>query len=90
MNALDGFDAADAILPRRVMDRLIVLLVAVVLVMVGLGLLDTEQISAFISSQINERVATQIEPFQETINQSLERLGASTTVPAAPPSVEGP
>jgi uncharacterized membrane protein YciS (DUF1049 family) len=84
VNALDGFDVAEAVLSKRVMDRLILLVVAVVLLLIALGALNTEQIGTFVYEQAYQRAYDTIMPVITDVF-SVELSTTTTTVPPAMP-----
>lgn len=88
VNFYDGVDYADALLPKRIMRRLVTLTVVVVLALLATPLLSTEQVAGFLHTQAVQRVNATIGPLVENM---LADLGTAvvTTTTVAPPTPNG-
>lgn len=63
MNALDGYDLADAFLSRKAMRRITLVLLAAVSLGTWAGVLSTEQVGTFLYDQSRQRAEELLEPF---------------------------
>lgn len=62
MNALDGYDLADAVLTRRTVRRLILFLFVVVSLGIWAGVLSAEQVGMFLYDESRQRADELLEP----------------------------
>jgi hypothetical protein len=81
VNALDGYDTANALLSRRAMRRLVTVVVGVTMSLIAVGALSTDQVGAFLFEQSRQRTEQLLEPL-------LAKVDLVTTVPTtAPPAI---
>lgn len=83
MNALDGYDVANALLSRRVMRRLVTLVVGITMSLIAVGALSTDQVGAFLFEQSRQRAEQILDPL---VAQITETMTVPTT--STPPSTE--
>lgn len=77
MNALDGYDVASVLLPRRTMRRLVTLVVGTMMALIAVGALSTDQVGTFLFEQSRQRTEQMLDPLVAQITETM-------TVPTTP------